>query len=129
MSYKTPEYERIDNEGHQAHEDLKAILDEHLPADTANCAWRKIDAIAANNYEMAEYDNKRIYRALMGLIPEHAGEVRAAFQAVCFEGSTCNESDWLQWERGVQWPITPDFMDLLKARRDDDDQEEPQATG
>ena len=62
--------------------DRLAILDEHLPVDTASCAWRKIDAIAANNYEMAEYDAKRIYRALMGLIPEHAGEVRAAFQQI-----------------------------------------------
>src|SRR5438094_7353939 len=99
MSYKNAEYERIDSQGHQAHEELKAILDEHLPAELATCAWRKIDAISANNYEMAEYNDKRIYRALMGLIPEHAGEVRAAFQAVCFDGSRCDESDWVECER------------------------------
>ena len=121
MSYKSPEYERIDNECHQAHEDLTAILDEHVPADTAKVAWQKINAISGNNFEMADYNDKRIYRALMGLVPEHAGEVRAAFQAVCFEGSRCDESDWLEWERGVHWPVTPDLMDLLNDRSRDYD--------
>ena len=116
MSYKTREYERIEEAGHQVFEELKAIFNEHLPADTVTVVWRKLDALTSNHYEMADYNDKRIYRALMGLIPEHAQEVRAAFGPVVFDGSRCDESDWLRWERGVQWPITPDFMDLLTGQ-------------
>jgi len=116
VSYKTREYECIEEEGHQVHEELKAIFDEHLPAETAKVVWGKLDALSSNHYEMADYNDKRIYRALMGLIPEHAQEIRAAFGPVAFDGSRCDEADWLKWERGVKWPITPDFMDLINGQ-------------
>jgi hypothetical protein len=116
MSYKTPEYERIDEEGHQAHEELKAILDEHLPPDTVKTAWQKIDAISQSNWQMADYNDKRIYRALMGLVPEHSQEVRAAFLPVVFDGSQSDEKNWVKWESGVEWAITPDYIKLLNDR-------------
>ena len=119
MSYKTREYEAIDDEGHKIHEELTAILDDHLPRETATMILQKIDALSSNHFEMEDYNQKRIYRALMGFIPEHAQEVRAALQPIVFDGSRCDEADWVKWEDSVEWPITPDFMKLLYGRRDD----------
>jgi len=116
MSFKTREYERISDEGARLRGELQAILGEHLPADVLSIVNDRMNDLESNSFEMAEYGHLRIYRALMGLIPEHSGEVRAAFQAVVFEGCRSDEIDWLRWERGIEWPLTPDFMDLFNSQ-------------
>ena len=113
---KTPEYNRISDENARIHDELQAVLGEHLPPEVLAAVKMKLFELEGNCYEMADYNDKRLYRALMGFIPEHCSAVRAAFTGICFEGCICNEEDWLKWERGVEWPVTPAFIDLLNER-------------
>jgi len=120
MSYKNAEYERISDENARIHDELQAVLGEHLPPEVLAAFQMKLFELEGNNFEMADYNDKRLYRALMGFIPEHYSEVRAAFTGICFDGSVCNEDDWLNWMRGVEWPVTPAVIDLLNGRQEVD---------
>jgi hypothetical protein len=108
----------LSDEGHRIHEELTAILDEHLPAETVKVLLAKIDDLTFNHFAVEDHNQRRIYRALLGFIPGFQQEVRAAFQPIVFDGSRCNERDWLKWERGIEWPITPDYHDLLMNGRE-----------
>ncbi len=116
MSWKTREYEVLEETGCRLVEELHAILDEHLPPEMAKAAKGKIEAFQDNTLGLAEHADKRLYRALMGFMPEHASQIRAAFHGVIFEGCVMDERDWPDWERGVFWPITPDLTDALNDR-------------
>jgi hypothetical protein len=98
---------KLDEKGNQITDELWAILDEHLPPDLVKVAKEKVEALQANVLDMCDHTDKRLYRALVGFLPEHEGEIHAAIAGTLFDGSVCDEKALAKWAGGVEWAISP----------------------
>lgn len=124
MPTKPTNYREIEDVGLQLVHEIQAILDEHLPAEMSKAVWQKVEALQSNVFCLAAHTDLLLYRALMGFLPEHGIQIRAAFHGTVFEGCVMDEKDWPAWERGVTWHITPgecDMIDGLVDKRGEDD--------
>lgn len=110
----------LDENGARLMDELDAILSEHLPPELLKAATEKVQALQDNALELADLNDRRLYRALIGFLPEHAGEIHAAIAGTLFDGSVCDQQELYRWADGVDWAITPaEALRVLDPPRDD----------
>ena len=103
----------LDEEAVRLTDELDAILSEHLPAELLKAAKEKVQAIQDNALALADLNDRLLFRALCGLIPEHQCEIHAAISGTLFNGSVCDERELYRWAAGVDWATAPN--DVLRV--------------
>jgi hypothetical protein len=98
----------LDEKGADLADEIQALLSEHMPKETADAVWDKVEELQHNVFQQSDMNDRRLFRALMGFIPEHEGEVHAAFAGTIFSGHRCDVADFYKWAGEVEWTEPPE---------------------